>query len=83
VKTGAAETSENYGAYCSDRRFRHMCFLLDGYDFESCTFDECWFALRGQHFGLRNNDLGSMTLDCRFPDQHVRAGDIGGEMNRP
>jgi hypothetical protein len=46
----------------SDRRFRHMAFLLDGYEFEQCTFEECCFAARGHRFGLRGNDLGVLTL---------------------
>lgn len=46
----------------SDRRFRRMAFLLDGFEFEQCTFDECWFALRGQQFCLSSNDLRSITF---------------------
>lgn len=46
----------------SDRQFSRMGFLLDGYEFEECSFDQCWFALRGQSFSLKGNKLGQMTL---------------------
>jgi hypothetical protein len=46
----------------SDRRFRRMAFLLDGYEFEQCTFEACCFAARGHRFGLRGKNLGLLTL---------------------
>ena len=46
----------------SDRQFSRMGFFLDGYEFEECSFDQCWFALRGQSFSLKGNKLGQMTL---------------------
>lgn len=46
----------------ADRRFRRSVFLLDGFEFENCDFDECVFALRGEPFMLSGNRLGSATL---------------------
>ena len=46
----------------SDRNFRQMGFLLDGYNFERSTFENCWFALRGQLFGLSNSKLLDSTM---------------------
>ena len=46
----------------ADRTFRRSVFLLDGFEFDSCDFDECAFAVRGQPFMLSGNKLGSMTL---------------------
>ncbi|MEP6534298.1 MAG: hypothetical protein ABJF23_03200 [Bryobacteraceae bacterium] len=46
----------------ADRRFRRSVFLLDGFEFENCDFDECAFALRGQPFMLNANNLGRATL---------------------
>ena len=46
----------------SKRKFRRCVFLLDGFEFDNCVFDECVFALRGQPFMLHGNDLGSLTL---------------------
>jgi hypothetical protein len=46
----------------ADRTFRRSVFLLDGFEFDNCDFDECAFAIRGQPFMLSGNKLGSMTL---------------------
>jgi hypothetical protein len=46
----------------SERKFRRSVFLLDGFEFENCNFDECTFALRGQPFMLNGNNLGRATL---------------------
>ena len=46
----------------ADRIFRRTVFLLDGFEFENCNFDECVFALRGQPFMLNGNSLGRLTL---------------------
>lgn len=46
----------------ADRTFRRSVFLLDGFEFENCDFDECVFALRGQPFMLDGNRLGNATL---------------------
>ncbi len=34
----------------ADRTFRRSVFLLAGFEFENCDFDECAFAIRGQPF---------------------------------
>ncbi len=36
----------------NDRTFRRSVFLLDGFEFENCDFDECVFALRVDLRGL-------------------------------
>ena len=46
----------------ADRTFRRSVFLLDGFEFEHCDFDECTFAIRGQPFMFSGNNLGTMTL---------------------
>jgi hypothetical protein len=46
----------------ADRQFRQSVVLLDGFEFENCDFDECTFAIRGQPFMLKGNDLGRLTL---------------------
>jgi hypothetical protein len=57
-----ASMNDNILWNVSDRKFRRSVFLLDGFDFEKCDFDECWFAIRGQPFGLNGNQLGTMPL---------------------
>jgi hypothetical protein len=46
----------------ADRKFKRGVFLLDGFEFDSCNFEECVFAMRGQPFLLKNNQLGIVTM---------------------
>jgi hypothetical protein len=57
-----ASMNDNILWNVSDRKFMRSVFLLDGFDFEKCDFDECWFAMRGQPFRLNGNQLGALTL---------------------
>jgi len=57
-----ASMNDNLLWNVADRKFRQSAFLLDGFEFENCDFDECVFAIRGQPFMLKGNSLGNMTL---------------------
>jgi hypothetical protein len=59
---GQANPAEGELRGSPDHTFRRSVFLLDGFEFDHCDFDECAFALRGQPFMLSGNKLGNLTL---------------------